>query len=156
MTNRRAEAGKDGLHAPEPARRRVGFYIRAARVLDVLSAVPRGLHDALSLGWFERGDLAGATALAYARWSRYADREYNVSGLNSWEIEALERHFSGCRNVLVAGAGGGRECVALARRGLEVVGFDCSPELVRSAKALLEELGLGATMLFAEPGRGAA
>ena len=151
MTDRRAEAGANGDLETIPARRRVGIYTRGARILDMLAAVPRGLHGAFCLGWFDREDLAAATAQAYARWSRYADREYNASGLSSWEVEVLERHFAGCRSLLVTGAGGGRECVALARRGLDVVGFDCSPSLVRHAKALLNELGLGAAIVLAEP-----
>jgi len=151
VTNGRAEAGVENHHEPIPARRRVALYVRGSRILEALAAVSRGLHGALCLGWFDREDLAAATALAYGRWSRYADPEYNVSGLNSWEVGALERHFAGCRRLLVAGAGGGRECVALARRGLEVVGFDCSPSLVRHASSLLKELGLGATVVLADP-----
>lgn len=137
--------------ASKSVRLRVRLYSAGSRVLAGLAAAARALHDAFFLGWLDRRDLLAATAAAYARWGRYAEREYNLSGLSSWEIEALERNFAGCRSVLVAGAGGGRECVALARRGLEVTGFDCSPELVGGARALLEELGLRGTMLFAEP-----
>ena len=43
--------------------------------------------------------------------------------------------------MLVAGAGGGREVLALRRSGFEADGFECSPALVKASQKLFDELG---------------
>ena len=42
-----------------------------------------------------------------------------------------------CKRLLVAGAGGGREVLALYKSGYEVDGFECHPELVALANTML-------------------
>jgi len=51
--------------------------------------------------------------------------------------------------VLVTSAGGGREVIALERRGLAVVAFECHPELARGANELLAREGLTARVALA-------
>ncbi len=100
------------------------------------------------MGLLDETDLAQATAQYYGRIGRYAADEYNSSGLAPWENLAVERHFPPGGRVLVLGAGGGREVVALEQRGFAVSGFECTPTLVESGNGLLQRLGLSARLAF--------
>jgi SAM-dependent methyltransferase len=55
--------------------------------------------------------------------------------------------------VLVAGAGGGREVIALAQLGHEVTAFDSSPRLADACRRNLELAGYSAVVLDALPSR---
>lgn len=113
----------------------------------------QALHQGLWLGLLEGADLHAATARFYALSNRYTGPYHNRAGLLGWEAALVERYFGGCRTVLVGAAGGGREVVALARRGLAVDAFDCSPTLVAAAERVLAEEGLTARVQLAPPDR---
>ena len=63
----------------------------------------------------------------------------------------IARYFQNAKRLLLVGAGGGREVLALIRLGYEVHGVECNPELVRVANTLLEEQGLPPSVQFAPP-----
>lgn len=67
--------------------------------------------------------------VAYQSWSIYRDSAYNESGFRDWEASAIAAYFPKSGRVLVPSCGGGREVLALARRGFEVVAFECEPSL---------------------------
>lgn len=71
----------------------------------------------------------------------YVDQVYNEQGLWDWERDLLDRHFSGRSRVVVTGAGGGREVLALADLGFEPVGYECNAMLREFANRLLAERG---------------
>ena len=57
-------------------------------------------------------------------------------GLHDWEEAAIaQAPFPPRGRLLVGGAGGGREAIALAERGYEVLAFDPSPRLIGQARA---------------------
>lgn len=61
-------------------------------------------------------------------------------GLFEWEKRAIEKSsFPSSGRILLGGAGGGREIVALRNRGYEVVGFEPSEPLVTAAQAAITE-----------------
>jgi ubiquinone/menaquinone biosynthesis C-methylase UbiE len=62
--------------------------------------------------------------------------------LESWEAETLERHRIRCGRMLVMGSGWGRESIAIARRGIEVIGVDTNPVAVRAARQLAKAAGV--------------
>ncbi len=64
--------------------------------------------------------------------------------LEPWEITVVERHQIRSGSVLVMGSGWGREAIALARRGLRVVGIDTSFVAVMGAHRRAVEAGLPA------------
>ncbi len=84
--------------------------------------------------------------------SGFDSSDHNLGGLWSWEESAFQDYLPPAGRVLVAGAGGGREMVALARSGYQVVGFDASQDLVDSCRANLGLAGVTAEALWAAPG----
>ncbi|MFC1755689.1 SAM-dependent methyltransferase [Thermoproteota archaeon] len=72
---------------------------------------------------------------------RYFDRSYNKSGLFDWEKRVIEKYYTHCKKILVVGAGGGREVLALRELGYDADGFECNPELVKCANDILESEG---------------
>lgn len=54
--------------------------------------------------------------------------------LEPWEITVVERHQIQSGSMLVMGSGWGREAIALARRGLTVVGIDTSLVAIKAAQ----------------------
>ncbi|MEW5802927.1 MAG: SAM-dependent methyltransferase [bacterium] len=71
----------------------------------------------------------------------YHNNEYNRSGFFEWEKIIIENYFQQCKSLLVTSAGGGREMLALMKRGYEVEGFECNNALVECAHRLFIEEG---------------
>jgi hypothetical protein len=113
----------------------------------------RGVRDAwidgLWLGMFDREALARLdelhyeTLVAHTGGSPYAysDERWNRSGLFPWEAAVADEHLPAGGQVVVTGAGGGREVLALCERGLDAVGYEPHPALVTSGRALLDRCG---------------
>jgi hypothetical protein len=108
---------------------------RAARADAVLSG--------LALGLAGRRALYALDALRYGVSREYRSEAHNLRGLMPWEEDALDSHFGACRRLVVLGAGGGREVLALTRRGHEAEGFECNPRLVSAANRLLARQRVG-------------
>jgi hypothetical protein len=102
-----------------------------------------GILGGVGLGLLARNDLHAISERAYGGMGTYRDEGYNRSGLWTWEERAIEHHFGACSRILVAAAGGGREVLALRRRGLVVDGFEAHPALVAYASELLAREGSG-------------
>lgn len=127
----------------EPARPslRLRFYVFSTRLLNALLALIHAAFVGFWLGVLRHDDLHNLDAQYYNRQSMYGDDSYRRGGLFRWEREAIERHFSACRRLVVTAAGSGREVLALYRMGYAVDGFECNPNLAAQANALLEEFG---------------
>lgn len=87
----------------------------------------------------------------YASTAKYTDSGYNRSGLWTWEREMITRYFGRCRCLLIVGAGGGREVLALTRLGFEARGLECNRKLVEAANRLLAAEKLPPTVQYAPP-----
>lgn len=98
------------------------------------------------LGILSRDALHRVDELMYRRRGRYHGEAHNLGGLFDWEEEALRPYLTKPRRVAVIGAGGGREVIALHRRGCEVEGFECNPSLVAAAQRLLAQADCSATV----------
>lgn len=59
-----------------------------------------------------------------------------ASFVTHWEADVFDRYRMHAGRVLVLGAGSGREAIALARRGLTVVGVEANGDAVRMARAV--------------------
>jgi len=130
---------------------RVKTYRLADRWLARLLNAVRATHRGLWLGLLDQENLLRATEMTYAAWDGYQAPDHNLSDLYVWEESALAQCYQDCRTLLVGAAGGGRELIALAQRGYQVDGFECTPEMVASSKALLAARGIEATIVAAPP-----
>ena len=98
------------------------------------------------LGLLKQQHLLDAMEVYY-RWDdSFTKREYNLAGLKQWEKVAVDRFFNGCQTLLVTGAGGGREVIALSRQGFNVTGYEPNAELVEHANGLLEQAGFASRL----------
>mgnify|MGYP000138231849 CR=1 FL=1 len=133
----------------------MGAVSRRARVVlagdALVRRVPKGrlrvaariLHSGLWCGLASDELLAQVDLAVYAR-GRYAYHdtdEHNLRGLFPWERRALAEHFPSTGRLLVTGAGGGREVVALEALGFDVLAYECNPELRARANGLLARRG---------------
>ena len=129
---------RNGLPAmPAPVKLYFATYRALGRLVASLSACFSGIW----LGLLPRRVLYRIDAAYYDGHRYYRTDAYNRRGLWPWEQSAIDTHFGGCRSLLVAAAGGGREVLALRRLGLEVHGFECHPDLARFANELLKKDG---------------
>jgi hypothetical protein len=119
------------------------------RILRALEAVHRGFW----LGLLEPDALDEATLAMYSRSASYREDGWNLSGFHHWEHEIVDRYFGSARRVLVTAAGGGREVIALARRGIHADGFEPDASFVAAGQATIRELQLGASLSVCPPSR---
>ena len=120
----------------------VRLYFKGDRLLAVLARLLRMVHIGIWLGILRREQLIAISQRTYSLDRRYWTDDYNKAGLWAWESRVVDEHFAGCRRLLLAAAGGGREVIALRRRGIEVEAFESDPGLVRFANELLQREGM--------------
>ncbi|HUB79594.1 MAG TPA: hypothetical protein VMB03_12385 [Bryobacteraceae bacterium] len=122
---------------------RLRCYVLSMRLLNAFLALTHALFVGFWLGVLRHRDLHNLDAQYYDRQNMYRDDSYQRSGLFHWELDALDRHFSQCRRLVVTAAGSGREVLALCGMGYMVDGFECNPNLAAEANTLLASLGYG-------------
>jgi hypothetical protein len=121
--------------------------IRRRQVLNVVN----GCFDGFWLGLLDPATLERLDEHFYSegrdveggRSFSYRDEQHNVGGLRDWEEAAIEPHFPPGARVIVTGAGGGREVVALLERGFDAIGYEPNGALVDAGADLLRRLGHG-------------
>lgn len=124
------------------------LYLRVNAGLAGSFQLLRGVLDGVWLGLASRETLHATDAAFYAGQSQYTDEAYTRGGLKDWEDAAITAHFAGCRRVVVTGAGGGREVLALAQRGIAAVGLEPNADMVAFGSRLLAEHA-GASLVVA-------
>ena len=77
--------------------------------------------------------------LHYRNSIKYTDDKYNLSGLSGWEKNMINKYFSNAKSILLIGAGGGRETVALTKMGFEVDSYECSKVFVEYGNEFLNK-----------------
>jgi SAM-dependent methyltransferase len=109
------------------------------RLWIAISAV----FDGMWLGLLDPARLARLDELSHTHPERkaisYVDADYNRSGLYGWEATAIDEHFAPGSRVVVTGAGGGREVIALLERGFDAIGYEPNAALVAAGTQLLDE-----------------
>jgi hypothetical protein len=114
---------------------------------SVLSACFAGFW----LGVLKRDTLLAIDERYYSTHARYQDDDYNRSGLWTWEDDMMARYFEGKKQLVLVGAGAGREVLALGQLGYEVKGFECNADLVKNANTMLEQEGFPPSVELAPP-----
>lgn len=112
----------------------VSLYLSSERLFRVVKAC----FDGIWLGLLSRERLH-AIDTSYSE--RYADEGYNRGGLWPWEQAAIDRFFAGRTRIVVTGAGGGCEVLALRKLGYDAIGFDPNAQLAAVGDRLLASEG---------------
>lgn len=124
----------------------VRFYLWFGRRWSTFVRVLDGGHLGVWLGLLSRAHLEAVDELHYQGSSTYNGEPHNLRGLMEWEEVPIREFFGGCSRLALLGAGGGREVLALERRGFRVDGFDCNPALVEFAGGFLPRHGATGTV----------
>ena len=75
----------------------------------------------------------------YARQNVWASKNWNLKGLFDWEKHFVANYLTTVKNVLLIGAGGGRELFALDKLSMKVDAYECNQKLVDCGNLLLKE-----------------
>jgi hypothetical protein len=132
--------------------------IAVCSVLRAADAGIRAVVTGLWLGVLTPRMLRRLDQWYYTRgFPMYQDPDYNRSGWHDWEEPVIEQYFAGLRKVLIAaGAGAGREVLALNRMGVDAVGYECNHGLVDAGNKLLAQEGFAPVLRTVEPDRAGA
>lgn len=124
----------------------VRFYLWQGRQWQRVIRVMDAVHAGVWLGILSRDHFAAVDDLHYQGSRTYNGDEHNARGLMEWEEVAVGEFFGGRTRLAVLGAGGGREVLALERRGHRVDGYECNPALVEFAAGFLPRQGVTGTV----------
>jgi hypothetical protein len=127
--------------APVADPRRVRIFQYAEAWFNRCVRIATALHEGFWLGCLSVDQLNAVTGAHYTQSQESASAEGNLRGFFDWERDAVEHHFPQGSCVLVVGAGGGREVLALRRAGYSAEGFECNPVLVEASNAIIDQLG---------------
>ena len=116
---------------------RIPSWLRALDALAAaahrLSRVAGAVRDETVLAWTDPASRSDLTRLLFDRAPTYAPGGAMFRlGLLDWERDLLSPPFPATGRLLVGGAGGGREAIALLARGYEVFAFDPAGALVQA------------------------
>lgn len=156
------ESSNEGVSAAEkngviegniqPVRRwRVKGFDLADRWLNRVVRFASAMHEGFWLGCLSADELNAVTAEHFDQSQYYASTEHNLSGFFGWEKSVLDRFFQRGSRILVAGAGGGREVLALRKAGFDAEGFECSVPLVRASEQIFDRQGESEYVTFCQP-----
>jgi len=76
--------------------------------------------------------------------------DFQQDGLHRWEKEILDRYHINSGRMLVLGAGWGREAIAIAQRGVRVVGIEVNAIAARAARQRAKTMGVPVLFLQAD------
>ncbi|BCM94311.1 hypothetical protein IAD21_06216 [Abditibacteriota bacterium] len=122
----------------------IGFKIRFRLISRKQSARWTGF----CIGLLDHRDFHAIDDALYEESAIYRSDEHNGRGLFDWEEKCLSGYFPSTGSLLVIGAGGGREVLALAKRGYDVEGYECNLALVEFANEFLVRQGCKGTVSF--------
>ncbi|NJO65711.1 MAG: SAM-dependent methyltransferase [Richelia sp. RM2_1_2] len=120
------------------------------KTLDKLFLLFSACLNGIWLGILNRETMHLIDEYYYDNQKMYQWEEYNRAGLWGWEKKVINEYFEKCKSLLVLGAGGGREVLALSKLGYEVDGCECNPQLVKFGNQLIEKEGLTSNIQLIE------
>ena len=130
----------------------IGWCIRIlARGLDCIGLIFTGLANLL---WELLPAVLPPDQLARHVQTRYetlyihqmvpTHEEMEDDNLEAWEMDVLNRYRINSGRMLAMGTGWGREALAIARRGVTVVGVETNPVAVRASQRFARQAGIPA------------
>ncbi len=120
----------------------IKIFVLAGVFLQKLFDLSSACFAGFWLGVLKKGTLDLIVSFCFDNTKMYHSEKFNLGGLFRWEEKAVNRYFQKCKYLLVAGAGGGREVLALHQLGYDTDGFDCNIQLVEQANKLFKKEGL--------------
>lgn len=115
----------------------IKFYITSQQWFTKILILFQSVFTGLWLGLLDRKALHKYDQFYYDKINTYQNDIYNLSGLFEWEKTCLDKYFNNVKKILLIGAGGGREVIALHNLEYEVEAYECNPRLVECANELL-------------------
>ena len=100
------------------------------------------------LGVLSEKSLDYSDELSYNNYKQYTDDKYNQSGLFKWEKAGIEKYFKDLTKILLLGAGGGRETLALSKMGFKVDSYECNIKLINYGNELLQKNKINSTIKY--------
>lgn len=140
--------------------KRASLYLRSLAIKPFLNKTVEGIFCGFWLTVLSQTELEIISQLYYQNAELYGDydytsQEYNHTGLHSWERNVINKLFpSSPAPIVVIGAGGGREVLALAKQGYQpIIGWECSSVLIKTASKVLSGYNNKAIINYTEPNR---
>lgn len=130
----------------------VRLLLRSSNAYESWTHLVRAAISGWWLGVLRGESLDPLATFPYDTLGSDASDEFKHSGLHWWERRSLDEYFGECRTLLLAGAGGGRELLALRRHGFDVDGFDFAAQLVAASNELLAQEGFVGSIAVAPHG----
>jgi hypothetical protein len=118
-------------------------YLAGDRLVERVVDTLRGVWDGWWLGLLDDEQLALLDGAYYDGEAVYRTEAHNRRGLFDWEEHVVSEHFAPGSRVVVTGAGGGREVLALLSRGYDAQGFEPNQALAAFGSALTSADGHG-------------
>ena len=132
-------------------RLRTRLYQRSNHWFNRLPQTLSAVHQGCWLGFLSPDDVNDITLRHFGGSQFYTSQEHNLGGFLEWEAPAINRYFRKGSRVLVAGAGAGREVLALRQAGFEAEGFECSEHLVSASESLFTQRGQTGGIVLCDP-----
>jgi hypothetical protein len=124
------------------------LYLFLRRGLEKSFTLIHACFTGFWLGVLSKQTLQSIDQYYYDNEKMYYSEAYNRRGLWAWEKEAISQYFHACKSLMVIGAGGGREVLALSKMGFQADGFECNTQLLEFANTLIQKDASTARMEF--------
>ena len=125
-------------------------YYMSLKVVSFLQKAILIPFEIFWLGLMDRRALYDVDKYYYDINPFYQNDEYINQGFFEWEEKAVREHFGECGEILVAGAGAGREMLALLKTDFRVSGFECNAHLAEIANRTFLQKGYNAKVAISE------
>lgn len=100
------------------------------------------LFNGFWLGILSERSLHEIDELYYNDDQSYRNDKYNSQGLWDWEKKAIELFYENCKNLMLLGAGGGREVYGLKKWNYHIEAYECNLKLLDYANNFLKQEGI--------------
>jgi len=117
------------------------IFIRSKNVMERIYLLLNGFHSGIWLSLLNQEQLHHLDEYYYSTWPMYTSQDHNTRGFFEWERPLISEYFRDKKEILVAGAGGGREILAGHKMGISMQGFECNDALRSFGNNLLHSQG---------------
>ena len=131
----------------------LGIFVGVARLfvgLERITGLGASFFTALAWGVSSRQELVRFIRAVWDEEPVTKRGDFILGGLFPWEEKLYEEYLPVGARIGLIGCGGGRDMIALVRKGHTVDGLDLSPEMVRAAEGYIADAGIEAKTYCAD------